>query len=624
MLQQIRARSGSLVIKIILSIIGASFVVFGIADVVRIIMATPPVAKMGRLRVSFDEYYHAYERYKAHLMTSKNKSEAVLTRAADKILESLISSKIMDFEPERLGLVASQSVVQSYIRSIPYFQKDGQFDGEKFAAALATAGLNPKAFVHSMHNQLMQQQFVIPIVSGMTLNQPYIDLLTDVMQRKRCFEIVEAPASIDQKIEVSEEKLVAWLKGHTEEYDVPEQRDLKILVLDHNAIAATIELQEPEIDAELRAREIKETEQRDVHVFMFDAKSDADDAIGILLREKSIAAVKKAFSDVKVSAADMSKLSGIAFEILSSRDEWVPWGPVEMGRRYALYVVTKIVKQPGKAATRDEVVSDLKRLKLPAEVERLKNKIDDALASDAPMDKVAAEFGGKVIFVKGVDPSSIKPALANFEIRDSDADAITEQALALEKDNDSPFIDVSGKSFVVRVENVYEKHAPDLESVREKVQADYIAHETETNMYKDLSNLFGDVHDDPSKWHQIIKAQKCAVKTIKVSHSDLTAGDDELSKIFVDGVSRLMLQRIHSVSFHKTKIGKIVAVFVESTSNSVSDALNPQKIEITEKFRKSCIDSQKEDAMRLVADSVQESYKVNINNRVKKMASQSE
>ncbi|MDR1208368.1 MAG: SurA N-terminal domain-containing protein [Holosporales bacterium] len=627
MLQQIRAQSGSLVIKIVLSIIGASFVVFGIADVVRIVMATPPVAKMGKLRISFDEYYHTFGSYRGKLLAAKA-GDAAIARAADEVLDQLISFKIMGHEPERLGILAPLSAVQNLVKGIPGFQKNGQFDSDLFAQALASGGSSPKAFFGYVKQNLTEQQLLVPVMSGIVLNQPYVDFLVDVMRRKRHFTIVELPPEKAEKSDVPVEKLEAWLQDHSSKYEVPEERSIRLLVLDHNAIVSGLTLSEQEVTDELNMHTVKASEKREVHAVVFDSESDANDAQKVVLREKSVTGIKSVFPSAAVYSVDVSTLPPPVYEALAERDEWIPWGPVAVGRKHAIYVVTKITKIPGQTVSRETVEQELKRRKLPGKIEQLKNSIEDELACDTPIEDVAKNANAKILIVE-FNRNNASDRLRDAGLDEKIATSVIEHAFELDQKNcDSPFLDSSTCSVLVRVSDIKDKHTPPLDSVKKQVQEDYRKHEQVTKSFDRLSKFFGAAQDDFPLWREAIDKTKLKVKKteVKTSRLDLMSKNSPLLEMFSsDTVERLMLQKNNSLSFEVNSAGIPVCVIVTGTSiDSAADALNAEKIEGIERAKKSFVEQSALDRMPLITNSIVESYAVKINEKIKSRVNQAE
>ena len=97
MLQEIRERSGNLVIKIILSIIGASFFVVGVGDIIRLLVMTPPVAELGDIKISFQNFY---SEYRQALTDARDRKEALSPKEkefiAERTVESMLQRKVLD------------------------------------------------------------------------------------------------------------------------------------------------------------------------------------------------------------------------------------------------------------------------------------------------------------------------------------------------------------------------------------------------------------------------------------------------------------------------------------------------------------------------------------------------
>jgi hypothetical protein len=597
--------------------IGASFVVFGVADVVRIIMATPPVAKMGGLHVSFDEFYYAYQRYFSHLKQQEPKaSDSVLAAAPNEVIKNMIASKIMQHEPTRLGIVVPSSLVTRYVKSVPYFQNGNGFDPELFARVLGQAGMSPQDFMRSMRDNLLHQQFSTPVASGCVLNSHYKELLVNIVRCRKHFEFFEVPSSVLSASEPSDSKLETWLSEHKEKYCVPEKRDVALLLLKHDVIASSIPVNEQDVDAEMKLRS-QSSKTREIQALTFDSNATALEAQKAILEAKSLEGVKKKFLDVNVSTVDLTKLPANLAEMLAGLGEWETLGPLVAGKQHVLYVVTKVTEGERPAVNRNDVVLDLKKRQLPSKLAVIKDQIDDMLASAQSFNDVKAKFPVEVVTVSGVGEAD---AVSKFEETGLDEklrEAVIAQVFTLDKNSDSSFMDVSNYSVIVRVTDIVAAHQPALDDVRAQVQSDWTKDDQHKKATEWAYSTFGDVHDDHTLWTTTVAKLKGNVQKVTASRLDLFVGDDKLSSMFSNGtIERLMLTKKHSLAYVDTIDGRVVVAFVADTSLSASDALDTKKIEMLDRFRKTLVEREHADCGKLVQASVVGSYRVKVNDKV--------
>lgn len=624
MLQKLHDRSGSLVIKIILTVIGASFVVFGIADVVRIITATPPVAKIGKHPISFQDFFQIYQQR----LRSIKKDEKVevnaelLEELSKKIVEDMIDNAVLDIEPKRLGLVVPQSTIQSCVASIPGFRKNGEFSVELYQQYLHMFGIDQRSFLSQIKTSIERSQFIEPLTSRISLNDYYTNLLLDTYRERKIFEVVFAPDHFDIE-KPTDSDLKSYLKSHSKAYTIPEQRDIEVYWLDYDKLKETLPVTQEELNNEFEERkeEWGSSEQRMVYSFSCSSQADAELVKRLLLKRTKTEDVRKKIPGIQVNTIGMINKGALPQEISDSvfaLNEGESFGPVRSGDEYLVYLVTEVKPAVSKSMDDQEVQKALeegvKNKKLSVKLEEIKNLIEDDFAA-GKTDDICQKF--PMLTKKTINDLSQNnhpEKLKEIGVEESSFAAIQDVVFSLDEKGDSQFIDISNASIIIRVTQIKKQHVPELETIKEKVLKDW----TSFNMKKTAENWcfehFYNVADNDEGWKQAIQKNKCKTEEFSVSIMDLADNNSEKYKKFnYDSISRMMLMPKKMVQTYRTEDGKIVVVRLKRIENILN--CQAEKVIMENKIKENIMNGLNNDLFELTSMNIRDSYKVKINQK---------
>src|SRR5471032_1882833 len=110
MLQLIRSKAGSLIVKILFALLIASFAVWGIGDIFRQrTAAETTVASVGSIKIQADELQNAVrqrmEQFRGMFGADFGPEQAKQLGIIDGVLDSLVQADLLTLEQERLGIV---------------------------------------------------------------------------------------------------------------------------------------------------------------------------------------------------------------------------------------------------------------------------------------------------------------------------------------------------------------------------------------------------------------------------------------------------------------------------------------------------------------------------------------
>ena len=126
---------------VIIAFVATIFVVWGVGEKSNTLGY---VAKVNDKIITYEEYQN---RYKMADDEIRRYGGAVqIDNLSKRILESLISEKLMLIEAEKLDIPATDLELVSYIRSIPSFQSNGEFNIDQYEMVLRNNGLKPEQY----------------------------------------------------------------------------------------------------------------------------------------------------------------------------------------------------------------------------------------------------------------------------------------------------------------------------------------------------------------------------------------------------------------------------------------------------------------------------------------------
>jgi peptidyl-prolyl cis-trans isomerase D len=177
------------------------------------------IGKVGDLTIKPEEYQQEYNRqiefFKQMMggeITAKQIEQMGIKQST---LKNLIQRKLMIKFATDMGTFPSHEEVISEVKSLPYFQTNGQFDLEKYKAVLQANRLTPQEFEDDVINQLKLKR-TQDLVKNFPLSSGYLKDLDKLRSEKLNTEIVKfSKNSLRNFINVSKEDLNKFLSVET-------------------------------------------------------------------------------------------------------------------------------------------------------------------------------------------------------------------------------------------------------------------------------------------------------------------------------------------------------------------------------------------------------------------------
>jgi peptidyl-prolyl cis-trans isomerase D len=425
MMQAIRGRAGSIIVKLLFGLLIISFGFWGIADYAQD-RPTPDttVAKVGDQSIRADELKQALqptlERMRAQLGSTIDAQQMKQLGIVDTLLGQLIDRALLNQEVRRLGLEVSDEVVRSAIYDNPAFRgPDGRFDRQLFAQVLTMNRLSEDQLVARMRHDIPRSDLLQAITAGAVAPRPVVEVLYRYRQEKRVADIVAFPVSAAADPgQPSESDLTQFHEAHPDLFRAPEYRSFTLASLSPGDLKQTAEITEDKLrkQYEERKEDLETPEQRQIQQILSPTEDKAKEVEAALAsgkdwRETAIEIAKQDPDTIDLGLLNRKEipreLGDVAFELPLDQ----PSAPIKTP--FGWHVVRVVKIEPGALQTFEQA-----RVKLVAELQlqdagdrlaKIGNQADDALAAGGKLDEIAPKFGLKLTTVAAVDEGGNEP-----------------------------------------------------------------------------------------------------------------------------------------------------------------------------------------------------------------------
>jgi peptidyl-prolyl cis-trans isomerase D len=486
MLEAIRRRAASLVVKILFVILMLSFVVWGIGDVVMPGRSPDWVAEVGDATIAPEAFSRAYQqalgRLGESLGTPITPEQGRSLGLADSVLSQMIAGALLDRAGRDLGLRVGDDAVFAAITANPSFQnQDGAFDRDRFHRILDNNGLTEAAYVALLRSDIVREQIVGSVAAAPGVPREAVGLLHGFQNEKRVGRYLFIPLRSIAGIEAADEAaLRAYYDEKPDAFTTPEYRVSTAIVLDGETLAETIEIGEAELRAayEERVEEFTTPERRSFDQIVFSDRARAEEAAARLAAGESLAEIATkelgaTAGDLRLTDVRRSDLPADLGEAVFALQPGGVGGPVASPLGWHLVELVGI--EPG-SRTPFETAAPALRRELAREratdaIIDLGNRLDDTLGRGATLEQAAAELGLPVRTVPPIDAAGAGPdgvpvaALPSNYADTAFATADGQQSLLTEAEGES-----RGDSyFVLRVDGVTPSARKPFEAVRDEI-----------------------------------------------------------------------------------------------------------------------------------------------------------
>jgi peptidyl-prolyl cis-trans isomerase D len=536
MLQALRGKKSSLLIKIILVVITIGFSFWGIESYL-FTRVDNSVASVGGTDITQDQFRQRFDENRQRMMQmmggAVDASYFERPEVKRQVLDQLINEQVLLEANKKLGINVTDERVKHEILAIPAFQKDGKFDPDTYRMLLTTQGMSPLSFDDRVRQNLAVRELPEQVGSSVLVTDAALNTYLRLRDQRRDFRFIKLDKPAADESKVSDEELQAYYKEHQQEFVTPERVALEYVELD----GGKLEVSTNADDATLKDRYEKEksrfvsAEQREAsHILVKVAgKGGPDEQKQALAKAEGIA------KDAK-SGKDFAALAKQNSDDLGSKNQggdlgWLEKGttdeafegalfamnkgdisdPVLTGEGYHVILLRDV--RPGKTRTFEEVKPDLAKEYATSERERAytdkAGRLTDLTYQDpTSLESAAKDLGLTVqkteLFARAGGPGiAANPNVLKTAFSDT----------VLVQNNNSDPIEISPNHIVVvRIAERKPATPKSLDEVRDEVRGKIVAERTAKKAKARADELFAELGKGQTL-DQIATANKLKVES---------------------------------------------------------------------------------------------------------------
>jgi peptidyl-prolyl cis-trans isomerase D len=241
MLQAIRDGLTGWVVWFIVGLICIPFAFVGIESF-RTGGSDPVVAKVGsqeitqaQLSAGFDQRYRQLQALLGENFRPEMFDQA---RFRATVLQDMAQEALLRQYAQDAGFRASDAALFNYLRTIPVFQRDGQFSTEAYKAALSRQGLTPERFESQLRSALEIDQMRETVIESAFVTAADAAQAWRLAQQTRELTVLNFEASrYLAAVKVSDEEIAARFERDKARFTVPERIKLAYIELAQDGLA---------------------------------------------------------------------------------------------------------------------------------------------------------------------------------------------------------------------------------------------------------------------------------------------------------------------------------------------------------------------------------------------------
>jgi len=485
MLSQIRKRTGSIIVKLLLLLLILSFGVWGVGDMVSGNYNDNAAVTVGDVEIGPYELQREIRmelnRLRQVFGDSFDVEQARRMGILDALINQRVTSTLMSLGANDLGVLVSDEQIRARIHSDPTFRGfTGSFDRNRFQSFLNRLGLNEQGYIARLRREMSSEQYMGSFDGGDLIPASTVTAVYRHRNEKRFADTVLI--TDDRATDIassSPAELAKYHEDHKQRFTAPEYRRITAVRLEVADLAKEISVSESELEEafEVRSEEFNTPETRRVKQMILPDEATAVRARELLDQGRDFAEVAKSEANQDEASLDLGVIteSGLPLQELKGPvfqlTEGAVTSPIQSALGWHLLKAEEVT--PGGQKTFAEVrdvlkqgVADEKALDVMFE---LSNRLEDELGGGATLEEAAKSLSLPVTNVAAIDRAG-RDASGGAVSGIPTAAAFLDSAFTTAEGDDSPLTEAGSDGFfVLRVDGVTAPALRPLETVRGEV-----------------------------------------------------------------------------------------------------------------------------------------------------------
>lgn len=492
MLNQFRDFSGSIVTKLLLVLLIASFAMWGIGDMLGKGVGHSWIAKVGNHTIKVDNYRRefAIESDNIRRQLGANYSQELLKRmnVPEFVLRRMVQEALLRQEAERMGFIPDDTTVALEIRKNQAFMNhSGVFDKARFESMLRNQGMSEKTYVEKLRMQLATDKLLDALVVDLPISDTMLSSLQAAYNQGRTVTIYKLTGNATTKTP-SNEELARFHKEHAEQFTQPEYRTVSYIRFSAKDAEVKANLSEEAARSyyNTHADQFRTPEKREIEQLLYSDEEQAKEAYNQVKIGKKFSEVAAAIEplnkgSLSLGAVDQkTMLEDAADEVFRLKTGGVT-APVKSPFGWHIFRVVAIEPEGTQSfeKVRPQIEQQLKQEAAENALTDKINQVEDALAGGSTLKEAASSLGLKVEQAGTFDAKGNTPQGAeNTSI--PKLDKFVDVAFRTSENTESSVITSrDGMYYVLRVDAITQEKLRPLADIKQEVLKAYAIAEQE-------------------------------------------------------------------------------------------------------------------------------------------------
>jgi peptidyl-prolyl cis-trans isomerase D len=562
----------SLVFKIFLGLLMASFGIWGIGDFMTGGNLTPGTAiKVGGSEVKTSVLQRRFdqdmERFRQATGGADIPPEIMKRTVMESTLDGLKKSATFDEAARDVGIVVSPDQLRRAVYEFKTFHEDGKFNRMKFEQLLAQNNLTEAAYLKMLESDLHQITLMQPIMVNAAAPGYLVNSLFQFRSETRVADTLLIPtASMTLQTVPKDEDLKAIYDKNISTFTSPEYRKLTVLTLSTSDLvtADSIPDEQAKTYYDENTARYRTPETKHIVQLVFDSKEKAEAVRAQAAPGESLQAL--AAKSKSGDPVDMGKLAASSplVKTLGMDAFNTPVGEISQPVQTPLgWHLIQVLTVAPEATQPFEAVKTVIKQTIAADkgadaVYDASVQLEDGLAAGTPLADIAKNVGGKITQIAAVDQEGKDPngvAVPNA----IDPKNLWKVAFETPVNKDSKLADLPSRDgyYVVHVDAVTPPAPKPLLEVRAQVAALWEAEQKQAQAQALADKLAKDI--GPSSQLSAIEAQDKRASYAPLGPiTRFGEGPDRKNVVDAKRISPDLLDRLF-----KAKVGEVVVAPVQ-------------------------------------------------------------
>ena len=169
-----------------------------------------------------------------------DEKKALLT---SQLAQIKLNNALLDNTTRKYDIDFTQNLVREIIMITPQFQQNGVFNPQIYKQYLQQVGMSENEYVAEIKRNIARKVVLESQVAGFNVPQTAIKQMEKVLGQRRTFKYAELKyADIQPDRQPSQDELNQYYTDFSDEFIEPEKRDVKLMYLSLDALAAGLKI----------------------------------------------------------------------------------------------------------------------------------------------------------------------------------------------------------------------------------------------------------------------------------------------------------------------------------------------------------------------------------------------